>query len=300
MTKVRRNESCPCGSGKKFKKCCGAIDRADSAFVPPRELQEAMRLEADRFKAREHRRRLMQGLGRPIISFETLGYRCVAVGGTIHWSKKWKTFHDFLFEYIKQVLTPSWGQAELAKPALDQHPIIHWMAQIRDFSNAAATNRNKQGVFTGTMTGVVRAHLGLAYDLYLCAHNVETQELLIKRLRKKGTFEGALYEAYVIGIFARAGFKIDFEDEGDPTSSHCEFTATHTQTGRKFSVEAKAIGSDSSRAGNSEKPPRVRHKLTEALSKRADYDRIIFIELNRADEVVQEIAPPWEADILGE
>ena len=22
--KVTRNESCPCGSGKKFKKCCGA------------------------------------------------------------------------------------------------------------------------------------------------------------------------------------------------------------------------------------------------------------------------------------
>ena len=22
--KVKRNESCPCGSGKKYKKCCGA------------------------------------------------------------------------------------------------------------------------------------------------------------------------------------------------------------------------------------------------------------------------------------
>src|ERR1700722_6078778 len=194
MTKVRRNEPCPCGSGKKFKKCCGAIDGADNAFEPPRELQEAMRLEADRFKAREHRRRLMQGLGRPIISFENLGYRCVAVGGTIHWSKNWKTFHDFLFEYIKHVLTPSWGQAELAKPALEQHPIIRWMAKIRDFSSAA-TNRKKQGVLTRTMIGVVRAYLGLAYDLYLCAHNAQTQALLIKRLRKKGAFEGALYEA---------------------------------------------------------------------------------------------------------
>ncbi|MGA1315702.1 MAG: SEC-C metal-binding domain-containing protein [Rubrivivax sp.] len=24
QTKVGRNEPCPCGSGKKFKKCCGA------------------------------------------------------------------------------------------------------------------------------------------------------------------------------------------------------------------------------------------------------------------------------------
>ncbi len=24
--KIGRNEPCPCGSGKKFKKCCGALD----------------------------------------------------------------------------------------------------------------------------------------------------------------------------------------------------------------------------------------------------------------------------------
>src|SRR6266436_515906 len=111
MVKVGRNAPCPCGSGSKFKKCCGALSKAqDAAFGPPPELREAMQLEADRFKAKEHRRRLMQGLGRPIISFENHGYRCVAVGGTIHWSKTWKTFHDFLFEYIKRSLTPEWGQ----------------------------------------------------------------------------------------------------------------------------------------------------------------------------------------------
>jgi uncharacterized protein YchJ len=25
--KVRRNEKCPCGSGKKYKKCCGLNDK---------------------------------------------------------------------------------------------------------------------------------------------------------------------------------------------------------------------------------------------------------------------------------
>lgn len=150
------------------------------------------------------------------------------------------------------------------------------------------------------MTGVIRAYLGLAYDLYLCAHKAKTQDLLLKRLRKKGSFEGALYEAYVIGIFVRAGFKIEFEDEGDPTSSHCEFTATQLQTGKKFSVEAKAIGSDSSRAGRSDQPPRVRHKLTEALSKKAEYERIVFIEFNRAEEIKGEAAPSWETAVLKE
>jgi hypothetical protein len=31
MTKVGRNESCPCGSGKKYKSCCIAADDAETA-----------------------------------------------------------------------------------------------------------------------------------------------------------------------------------------------------------------------------------------------------------------------------
>lgn len=118
------------------------------------------------------------------------------------------------------------------------------------------------------MTGVVRAYLGLAYDLYLSAHNAELPALLLKRLRNAKTFDGALYEAFVIGAFDKAGFAIEFEDEGDSTVSHCEFTATHNVTGRKFSVEAKAVSSMSDRAGGSVKPPRIRNLLYSALVKR--------------------------------
>jgi hypothetical protein len=57
----------------------------------------------------------------------------------------------------------------------------------------------------------VRAFLGLAYDLYLTAHNAELPPLLMKYLRNARTFEGALYEASVIGTFAKAGFAIEFE-----------------------------------------------------------------------------------------
>ena len=31
----------------------------------------------------------------------------------------------------------------------------------------------------------------------------------------------------------------EFEDEGDRKTTHCEFTATHGKSGKKFSVEAK-------------------------------------------------------------
>ena len=57
------------------------------------------------------------------------------------------------------------------------------------------------------MTGVVRAFVGLAYDLYLSAHNAELPALLLTRLRNAKTFEGALYEASVIGTFAKPALR---------------------------------------------------------------------------------------------
>ena len=235
----------------------------------------------------------MQGLGRPIISLEDeRGYRVVAIGKQLRWSKAWRTFPDFLFDYIKFVLSPEWGNAELKKPDAERHPVLNWYRKVCEFQQAQMT-RGSDGLYSAEMSGVVRAYLGLAYDLYLCAHNAELPELLIKRLRNAQSFEGALYEAYVIGNLARAGFHIELEDESDSTRSHCELTATHHDTGRKFSVEAKAVTSVSTRAGASTMPPRIRNKLYEALRKRADYERLIFIELNRAELGTPGNIPDW-------
>ncbi len=38
----------------------------------------------------------------------------------------------------------------------------------------------------------------------------------------------------------KAGFEIEFEDESDRSSTHCEFIATHKKSKRKYSVEAKS------------------------------------------------------------
>jgi len=204
-----------------------------------------VQLEAARQVAREHQRRLMQGLGKPIISFENHGYRVVCVGKEVRWSKSWRTFPDFLFDFIKVKLTPEWGNAELAKPEAERHPLLKWYYKVCMLQQAQP--KGQDGVCSAEMTGAVRAYLGLAYDLYLSAHNAELPEPLLKRLRNPHTFEGAVYEARVIGSLARAGFHIELEDEADSDRSHCELTATHKDTGRKFSVEAKAVTSISSR-----------------------------------------------------
>jgi len=300
VNKQRRNEICACGSGRKYKHCHGKLTSTADDSRPPEDALKAMRRQMDSINAAEYRRRLMHGLGRPIVSFEANGFRIVAVGMEVRWSKNWKTFADFLMDYIKTTLTAEWGNAEIRKPTLEMHPVIRWFKHIGAAITKARSMAVNSNLRETTMDGTSRAFLGLAYDLFLCAHNVKTQELLIKRLRKKPTFGGALYEANVIGWFIRAGFKIEFEDESDPNSTHCEFTATHGETGRKFSVEAKSIGDESSRAGSSLKVPRVRHKLTEALSKRADYARVIFIDLNRAEHLTDGTPPAWEQTLHDE
>jgi len=241
----------------------------------------------------------MQGLGRRIVSFESHGFRLVAIGNEVRWSKGWRTFHDFLLDYIKAALTPEWGTAELAKPEGEQHPLMTWFGRVGVFLQAPAKARQGD-INTAQMTGVVRAYLGLAYDLYLSAHNAELPELLMKRLRNRKTFEGVLYEAFVIGCFAKAGYEMEFEDEGDSTVSHCEFTATHKTTGRKFSVEAKAVTSASGRAGAGGQPLRIRGKLYDALRKKAEHERIIFIELNRTQTLNATGEPDWAASIDAE
>jgi hypothetical protein len=110
--------------------------------------QDAL-LEFRRQEAREYQQRLMQGLGRPIISFESNGYRLVAIGNEIQRSTRWRTFHDFLADYIKYLLTPEWGKAELVKPEAERHPLFRWFGKYERHTAAAA---KPEEIFSAPMT----------------------------------------------------------------------------------------------------------------------------------------------------
>jgi hypothetical protein len=86
--------------------------------------------------------------------------------------------------------------------------------------------------------GVVSAYLELAYNLYL-AHNQKLEERLVRRLKQPDQFLPAYYETSVFGALIRTGFELEFEDETDSSTTHCEVTATFRKSGKKFSVEAK-------------------------------------------------------------
>ena len=130
MAKIGRNQPCPCGSGQKFKKCHGRLDGG----WPPRDG------EPDVLAAQERIRQAQQGLGRPIIAAKSHGHQIVAVGNTVYWSNSWKTFLDFLADYIKRKLAIEWGNAEIAKPLAERHPLMQWYDAICRYQQRTIKN----------------------------------------------------------------------------------------------------------------------------------------------------------------
>ena len=267
MSKIGRNDPCSCGSGRKYKKCHGEIS------IIERHQQMFYQLRAEH-EAKEQQRQKQQGLGRPIISAEINSVRFVAIKNRLIHSAGWKTFHDFLFEYIKIAMGGNWGNSELRKSLEMRHPILVWYHHLCTLQQAV--QESEAGVKTAQMTGAVAAYIQLAYDLYSMDHNADLQEKFINRLKNIENFYGARYELFVAASMIRAGFEIELEDEDDRSSTHCEFVATHKETQKKFSVEAKCSQSEKGR---------IIRLLGGALKKAADFDRIIFIELNKPDNL---------------
>jgi hypothetical protein len=218
----------------------------------------------------EQQRRKQQGLGRPIIAAQVGEFRAVAVGDEIFRTKA-KTFQEFSWQYIKSVFGGTWGNAELAKPPGERHPMLNWYQDATKYINSQIREPGK--INTIESIGIVSGYLQLAYGLYLIAHNKTLERRLIERLKHPDQFLGAYYETIVFGALIRAGFDLEFEDETDSSRSHCEVTATFVATGRKFSVEAKMR-----QAATASRD--IGRQLAKALRKEAAHDRIVFAEIN--------------------
>jgi hypothetical protein len=229
MAKIGRNQPCPCGSGLKHKRCHGRFIGGPARFD--------VRQTPQPHSADERIRQTQQGLGRSIIAAKFNDHQMVAVGKTIYWSKTWKTFPDFLADYIKRKVGMEWGNAEIAKPAAERHPLMKWYDAYCRYQ--ARTIKAPSEVHSADVTGLVACYLGVAYALYLLDHNAELQSRLVNRLKNPGNFQGAYYELIVASILIRAGFALTLEDESDPLTKHCEFAATSKATGKRYWVEAK-------------------------------------------------------------
>lgn len=291
-TKTGRNERCPCGSGKKYKHCHGWIAPEPSGQTLPPGLAKVVAEASAKAMAKEAQRVAQQGLGRPIISAEFGGGRVVAVRKKLY-HVKGKTFHDFLGNYLKDVLDPAWGNAELKKPLSDRHPVLQWYDSICNLQQRSGVTTDP--VVQVEANGASSAWLRLAYDLYALDHNAELQKKLVGRLKNPDMFPGARYETYVAAAMIRAGFDIVFEDENDRSATHCEFVASCKASGNMYSVEAKhrnrsdATGTLKFRLGR---------RLQGALRKRAAHPRIVFLDVGALDDQRDDTLPGFMRQAL--
>lgn len=294
--KIGRNDPCPCGSGKKYKKCHGIAIAQQGSITPPS--AEEIKKISEKLKAKEKQRAQQQGLGRPIISTVFKGYRFVAVGSRYCCQKeeKWQTFHDFLAEYMKLIFGKKWGSSEQKKTLEDRHPILKWAHSISKYRQKVL-NESKGEIISSPMTGAVFAYLTLAYNLYLIAHNIHLvhgeglHACLIKRLKNEESFYPAFYETMVAASFIKAGFQIELENEDDPSSNHAEFIAISPKTNQKYSVEAKYRQMGKQHTA-------IRNQLFNALKKDLPHNRVIFINLNIPGNTTNEGRVRWLDDVI--
>ena len=155
-----------------------------------------------------------------MISTTFAGKRAVLVGDELH-TFEGLTFHDFLVHYLKQKLTLEWFRKESQKPEETRHPILKWLHELAEIQRKTGEDKSKTEIWSAPLTGSALSFLKLAHNIYLLSHNVKLEERLLKRLKSKDQFFGALYETFVAAVFIQSGFDIELEDEADTDTSHC-------------------------------------------------------------------------------
>ncbi|MFL6727286.1 MAG: YecA family protein [Sphingomicrobium sp.] len=276
MTKIGRNEACPCGSGKKYKKCHGAHVASQVPLSALRAINEVIRRRQDwenQFGAVE-----------PPQTAKIGDQRVMIIDGKLKAFSAAYTFHDFLMNFIVQRLGASWFQTETEKPFESRHPIAQWHEKARKFHERHAPSA--ASVYSVIIEGVVGHFLTLAHDLYTLQHVGILEKRLVERLLHKDQFQGARYELQVAAVCLRAGFEVELEDETDINCKHCEFSIQFPATGRRFSVEVKSrhrrgvLGRPGKVPTADKLRPDVGPLIEAALAKSAINQRIVFIDLN--------------------
>jgi hypothetical protein len=151
--RIDRNGSCPHASGNKCEKCRWLKNNiCTHPAVPPEVLRKF-----EQHRLKEIKRQQLFGKTRPIIHTDHGDWKFVAVGSQVHYSKKWKTFPDFLIDYMGAVLGDDWGNAELKKPFAERHQIVKWYHEMR--RHQLEQQADDKGICRSVPNGAFAAYL---------------------------------------------------------------------------------------------------------------------------------------------
>jgi len=289
MVKIGRNDPCPCGSGTKYKKCCYLKQQLPKMqHLPPEVIKKFQEIQAH-----ENKRREQYGDVRPIIHAKFKGHDFVAVGSELHYSKKWKTFPDFLLSYIATRLGKDWSNMEIKKPLEQRHQIMKWYDAMCHFQRRQ--ERDTDGIYKTIPNGAFSAYILLAYDLYVLRDNQALQDDIIRRLKIPDQFQGARHELFTTASCIRAGYSIKFEDEKDSSRKHTEFIATHKRTGEKIAVEAKSkhrtgvLGFPGEKKSEQSIKIGVTSLINNAIAKAINIPLVIFVDTNLPPSIAKKV-----------
>ncbi len=111
---------------------------------------------------------------RPLAHADWQGGKLIAVGSELHHSGEWQTPVDFLQYYIKYVLTPVWGNAEIKKPLAKRHPVMQWYDSLCKLQ--ANQTRGADGIYGMVLNGAASCYLLLAFDLFTLRHHQSLEQ----------------------------------------------------------------------------------------------------------------------------
>ena len=247
----------------------------------------------------------LKATGRPQISTLHNGKRVRAVGNQIYSRPPSETFHEFLLVVSGNTFGGEWYKTEFNKPFEERHVVAQWWIRYCDWTKKHVGAGNAVGGAWNAITdGPSQALIQLAYDIYLLLHCASLPKTVVKRLRDREAFQGVRYEIAVAALFARLGYRIEWEDEKQ-SARHCEFLATNPRTGDVIGVEAKSRR----RSGvlhepvKYEGPVKLRGDigglLEKALTQKPEGKPfIIFVDLNLPTTAEPEFTKkPWYPDV---
>lgn len=241
---------------------------------------------------KEKERKKLYGEVKPIIQAEQKGIRVIAIGNKVIASNKWRTFPDFLFDYLVVVFGKDWFNIEKSKPKAYQHPVMQWRYSISNFEKHQKPN--DKGFYDAIPSGPLKAYITLAYDLYILQHHMKLQDSIINRLKKNDQFQGARYELFVASTMIRAGYKINYDLILKRGKKLVEFIAKHIDSGEEIAIEAKSRHRSGvlGQKGRKESPESIRIRLgkliNSAISKKPSLPYFIFVDMNLPPEKISD------------
>lgn len=279
MARPSLNGLCPCGSGKRFRKCC-----AEEQLVRlPRLLRQAEESYRE-MKQREAAFIERYGHIRMPIGAAADGKRYFAVGSRIYVRD---SEDDRFVIAVHDIGLLFFGEEFLSKheqlPFEERHPAVQWMNAWVEEHNRAI--QEEPGNPSATQRGAGAAWLRLAFDLYTISDNAELQAVLKQRLLSPSDFQAARYELKIAALWIAAGFTLEFENERNVHKTHPEFIAVDRFSDVRVAVEVKSrhrpgiqgfAGAEIAGA----RRPNVRTQLMAAYRKQVDLPLYVFMELN--------------------